>query len=59
MKKIAMMIAVIAALISSAAATAMADVWVNGYVRGNGTYVAPYVRSNPDGVLWNNYSYGR
>ena len=26
---------------------AKADVYVNGYVRGNGTYVEPYVRADP------------
>ncbi len=28
---------------------------VNGYYRKNGTYVAPYYRSNPDGIKSNNY----
>lgn len=35
------------------------DVHVDGYYRSNGTYVAPHVRSAPDGNPYNNYSYGR
>lgn len=30
---------------------------VDGYYRSDGTYVEPYIRSNPDGVLSNNLSY--
>jgi hypothetical protein len=33
-----------------------ADVYVRGYVRSNGTYVSPHFRSNPDGILSNNWS---
>ena len=29
--------------------------WVNGYYRKDGTYVAPYYRSDPDDKKWNNY----
>src|SRR5690348_11347218 len=36
---------------------AMADVWVNGYYRSNGTYVNGYYRSSPDGIESNNWSY--
>lgn len=35
---------------------ANADVYVRGYSRGNGTYVQPHYRSNPDGNLNNNWS---
>lgn len=35
------------------------DVHVRGYTRSNGTYVAPHVRSAPDGNPYNNYSFGR
>jgi hypothetical protein len=28
---------------------------VNGYFKGNGTYVAPHYRSNPDGNPYNNF----
>jgi hypothetical protein len=33
-----------------------ADVDVKGYYRSDGTYVAPYKRSNPDGNFNNNWS---
>ena len=33
-----------------------ADVYVHGYFRSNGTYVAPYYRSDPDGNPYNNFS---
>lgn len=32
-------------------------VHVKGYYKKNGTYVAPHYRSDPDGILSNNYSY--
>ena len=35
---------------------ASADVHVNGYYRGNGTYVQPHYRSSPDGLRSNNWS---
>lgn len=35
----------------------IADVYVNGYYRKNGTYVQPHYRSNPDGNPYNNWSY--
>ena len=38
------------------AGSALADGYVNGYYRGNGTYVQPYYRSSPDGNPFNNYS---
>lgn len=37
--------------------TAHASVYVHGYTKKNGTYVAPYYRSNPDGNPYNNYSF--
>jgi hypothetical protein len=48
---------IIALAILAISTTAMADVYVNGYYRSNGTYVAPHVRSNPDSRIDNNYSY--
>ena len=36
--------------------TAMADQYVRGYYRRDGTYVQPHYRSDPDGYFWNNYS---
>ncbi len=32
---------------------------VQGYTRSNGTYVQPYLRSSPDGSVYNNLGYGR
>jgi hypothetical protein len=32
------------------------DVYVRGYTRSNGTYVAPHHRSSPDSNPYNNYS---
>ena len=32
-------------------------VYVNGYTKSNGTYVAPHVRTTPDAYEWNNLSY--
>lgn len=37
--------------------TADAYVSVKGYYRKNGTYVAPHVRSEPNGVKYDNYGY--
>lgn len=34
-----------------------AYVSVKGYYKKNGTYVAPYVRSNPNGLKYDNYGY--
>jgi len=34
----------------------LADVFVNGYHRKDGTYVKPHYRSNPDGNPYNNWS---
>ena len=31
------------------------NVYVDGYTRSDGTYVAPHVRSAPDSSKWNNY----
>jgi hypothetical protein len=35
---------------------ALADVYVRGYFRANGSYVQPHYRSNPDGNFYNNWS---
>ncbi len=40
----------------AAAQVTSADVYVNGYVRSDGTYVQPYYRSNADGNFYNNWS---
>lgn len=34
-----------------------AYVSVGGYYRSNGTYVRPHVRSNPNGIRYDNYGY--
>lgn len=44
------------ALAAAFAAPVMADQYVNGYTRSNGTYVQPHYRSDPDGTTLNNYS---
>ncbi|MGO9017397.1 MAG: hypothetical protein ACLQVJ_03505 [Syntrophobacteraceae bacterium] len=31
--------------------------WVEGYYRSNGTYVAPYYRSNPNSSVTDNYGF--
>jgi len=54
MKKIIVMMAMTASLLSSVAAEAYVS--VDGYYRSNGTYVAPHIRTDPDGYCWNNFS---
>ncbi len=39
------------------ATPAVSQVWVNGYTRSDGTYVAGHMRSSPDSTTVNNYSY--
>ena len=56
MKKIAAIVLATVVTMGSLSTTASADVFVNGYFKGNGTYVAPYFRSSPDGFTFNNYS---
>lgn len=41
---------------SSVSVSFGADVWVNGYVRSNGTYVQGYHRSAPNSTPYDNYS---
>lgn len=38
-----------------ASTASWATVSVRGYYRSNGTYVAPHIRSNPDGNPYNNF----
>jgi len=47
----------VAAVSLTASSRSWADEYVHGYYRGNGTYVQPYFRSDPDGNPYNNYSY--
>lgn len=44
-------------LLGSVAAHAGGPRLINGYIKANGTYVAPYVRSAPDNTVYNNFSY--
>src|SRR4051812_4307797 len=44
-------------LLLGMATRANAYVSVRGYYRSNGTYVKPYVRSDPNGVKYDNYGY--
>ncbi|MDO8269117.1 MAG: hypothetical protein Q7T54_00410 [Candidatus Levybacteria bacterium] len=39
------------------ATQSFAYVTVKGYYRSNGTYVRPHVRSNPNGIKYDNYGY--
>lgn len=43
--------------IISISSVCTARVYVKGYYRKDGTYVAPHYRSDPDGIITNNYSY--
>jgi hypothetical protein len=49
----------IACFVSFVASAGFAHAYVNvkGYYRSNGTYVAPHVRSNPNGLKSDNYGY--
>lgn len=38
------------------ATSAIADVYVKGYTRKDGTYVAPHYRSDPNGSVYDNWS---
>jgi len=46
-----------AAIVFMASSSVWADEYVHGYFRGNGTYVEPHWRSNPDGNPYNNWSF--
>lgn len=50
-------IALAMGLLLSIASIASADEYVRGYVRRDGTYVQPYMRSTPDNNPYNNYSF--
>ncbi|MCA9358786.1 hypothetical protein KC926_01115 [Candidatus Kaiserbacteria bacterium] len=54
MKKILMALLLVVFIMP---ATSDAYVSVNGYFRADGTYVAPYVRSNPNGLKYDNYGW--
>jgi hypothetical protein len=48
--------AILAVMLFSSIAIAE-DVYVDGYTRKNGTYVAPHYRSRPNAYQWDNKSY--
>lgn len=52
MKKLFLLIAFAISMLFTS--SAFAD-YVSGYTRKDGTYVAPYQRSHPDGNPYNNY----
>ena len=54
MKKLMLAAGLLIATVS--ASPALADEYVNGYYRNNGTYVQPYYRSSPNGNPYDNYS---
>jgi len=55
MKKLIATIAATTAIMMSFNASAYT--FVNGYVKSNGTYVAPHIRTSPDSFKFNNFSY--
>jgi hypothetical protein len=44
------------ALLVSLVGYAVADVYVQGYYRNNGTYVQPHYRSSPNSSVYDNWS---
>ncbi len=57
MKKILVSILMFVLAFSVSILQTEAYVNVKGYYKKNGTYVAPHVRSNPNGLKYDNYSY--
>ncbi|MHB9100778.1 MAG: hypothetical protein ACYC2E_04615 [Sulfuricella sp.] len=51
-----MMKLILAAMLVAVSLSALADEYVNGYTKRDGTYVAPHYRTTPDSTLNNNYS---
>ncbi len=47
---------VILLLLIAISCSAIADTYVNGYTKRDGTYVEPYYRSSPDNTTSNNWS---
>jgi len=56
MKKLLSLIAISLAF-AFASTAAIAQTYVHGYVKSNGTYVAPHYRSSPNNTVSDNYSY--
>lgn len=55
-KLVSLAVAVMVLICLVAASTAEART-TRGYIRKNGTYVQPYIRSEPDKTPYNNYGY--
>jgi hypothetical protein len=51
-----MRVVILGAALAMAAAPAFADELVSGYVKKNGTYVAPHYRTTPNSTNTDNYS---
>lgn len=47
---------VIACALLMFSAASMADTWVNGYTKRDGTYVQGHYRSSPNSTTYDNYS---
>ncbi len=47
---------ILALLLIAISSAVLADSYVHGYTKKNGTYVEPYYRSSPDSNKFNNYS---
>ncbi len=56
MKKILITLTALISL-ASFTGTSYSDVFVNGYFKSNGTYVAPHYRTSPNNSVYDNYSY--
>lgn len=57
MKKIFALFLAMVAIFLFSVSDVNAYVSVKGYFRSNGTYVAPYVKSNPNGLKYDNYGW--
>ncbi len=57
MKKLLIFALIFGSLFLTFTSSVSAYVSVRGYYKSNGTYVAPHVRSNPNGLKYDNYSY--
>ncbi len=57
MKKVLCLLCMVLTMFITTVSIADAYVSVKGYYKSNGTYVAPHVRSNPNGLKSDNYSY--
>lgn len=47
---------ILCALLALSSSAVMADDHVKGYVKSNGTYVAPHIRTTPNSTKLDNYS---